>query len=1120
MTGRRRRILPVAFAAVLAVGALGAPAAATGTPDPGAFTATAVSPDSAPIDAARSSSGKLAQSDPALLASTSAARTAVMVKLDYDPAASYEGGVDGLAATSPAVTGEPLDTSDAAVAKYLDYADAQAGQAAAAIEAAVPAVDVNGSYNVAYGGLAVTVPANQASDLLAVPGVVAVQYDSLEQPLQATTSSGTVTTPAIDNDTTTFIGADAAWKQLGGRDKAGQGVIVGVLDTGIWPEHPMLADVGLATPAGGPWTCDFGDGSNSALGAPFTCNNKLIGAHAFLDTALMLGAVGPGEYCTATACSARDADGHGTHTATTAAGSYVTTAPVLGTDRGPISGVAPGASVIAYRVCSSAGCYQSDSVAAIQQAILDGVDVINFSISGGAQAYSDPVELAFLDAYQAGISVNASAGNSGPGNGTADHAGPWVTTVGASTSNRSFSSTLTLTSTDGATFTKTGATITAGVTGLPVVLAANVPGYTGGALCLAPFPAGSLTGQVVVCGRGTNGRVEKGYNASLGGAAGMILYNPTASDLETDNHFLPAIHLEGPNDELLAFLGAHAGVTATWAAGQVGPSQGDVMAGFSSRGPVGDFIKPDVTAPGVQVLAGNTPAPVEVAAGPPGQLYQAIAGTSMSGPHAAGVSALVRAAHPTWTPGQVKSALMTSSLQAVTNVDGSVADVWDRGAGSIRADRAVNTVVTFDVPAADYLASASDPLHRLDLNLPSLDVNPLPGAVLTHRTVTNVTGRTQQFSVSATGEDGLTLSVTPSSFTLRAGASKTLAILVDGTATADGWHQGQITLKQGRTVAAALPVAVNTGDAAVTLAQTCDPTTIKVGRQTSCTVTATNFAAVAAEATVTVKASPQLSIAAVGAPATRAHGVASWTGTLSPALPPTVTSIAPGTSPGAGYLPLSLFGIAPVTGITDESVVNFTVPEFRFGAEVYSRIGVVSNGYVVVGGGSSEDVNYIPQTLPDPARPNNVLAPYWTDLNPAQGGEVRVGTVTDGTTSWLVVDYAGVWTYDGGPNTFQVWIQLGDSEGIWYSYDALSAPAADGLTVGAENRDGTSGASVAGTPSGEYVVTTAPPTAGGSMSFTYTAKGLRPSTGTLTATLDSPVIRATAIDKDTITIRR
>ena len=142
--------------------------------------------------------------------------------------------------------------------------------------------------------------------------------------------------------------------------------------------------------------------------------------------------------------------------------------------------------------------------------------------------------------------MNASAGNDGPGASTANHAGPWVTTVAASTFNRQYSSKLTLTSTDGATYSKAGSTLTQGVTGAPVVLAAAVPGYTGGKQCLTPFAAGSLTGQVVVCERGNNGRVEKGFNAAQGGAAGMILYNPTASDVETDNHFLPAIHLEGP----------------------------------------------------------------------------------------------------------------------------------------------------------------------------------------------------------------------------------------------------------------------------------------------------------------------------------------------------------------------------------------------------------------------------------------------------------------------------------------------------------------------------------------------------------------------------------------------
>ena len=172
---------------------------------------------------------------------------------------------------------------------------------------------------------------------------------------------------------------------------------------------------------------------------PFTCNDKLIGAYAFTDTYMQFIGALPGENCdNATGeCSARDADGHGTHTASTAAGSRAN-ASIFGINRGTISGMAPGAHVIAYRVCLDQGCFESDSVAAVGQAIEDGVDVINFSIGGGATPYSDPVEIAFLEAYDNGILVNASAGNSGPGAATADHGGAWVNTVGASTSDRHF----------------------------------------------------------------------------------------------------------------------------------------------------------------------------------------------------------------------------------------------------------------------------------------------------------------------------------------------------------------------------------------------------------------------------------------------------------------------------------------------------------------------------------------------------------------------------------------------------------------------------------------------------------------------------------------------------------
>ena len=156
---------------------------------------------------------------------------------------------------------------------------------------------------------------------------------------------------------------------------------------------------------------------------------------------------------------------------------------------------------------------------------------------------------------------------------------------------------------------------------------------------------------------------------------------------------------------------------------------------FSSRGPVGDFIKPDVTAPGLQILAGHdTPAPADTAAGPPGELFQAIAGTSMSCPHAAG-PALVKAVHPTWTPGQIKSALMTRPTRTCVKEDGvTPADPFDAGAGSIRVQPRGQPALVFDETAADYAASAGDPLHRIDLNLPSINARRCPATITTNRT--------------------------------------------------------------------------------------------------------------------------------------------------------------------------------------------------------------------------------------------------------------------------------------------------------------------------------------------------------------------------------------------------
>ncbi|MCU1416266.1 MAG: serine protease, partial [Schumannella sp.] len=637
-----------------------------------------------------------------------------------------------------------------------------------------------------------------------------------------------------------------------------------------------------------------------------------------------------------------------------------------------------------------------------------------------------------------------------------------------------------------------------------------------------------LTGKVVVCERGNNGRVEKGFNAAQGGAAGMILYNPTASDVETDNHFLPAIHLEGPNADLLTFLGAHPGITATWAAGVAAPAKGDVMAGFSSRGPIGEFLKPDITAPGVQILAGLTPKSTDVSTGPQGELYQAIAGTSMSSPHATGVSALVIAAHPNWTPGQVKSALMTSSLQAVVNVDGSKAGVFDRGAGSIRADRAVSPTLTISETAADFVASAGDPLSRHDLNIPSIYVDPLPGAAVVTRTVTNVTNKTQTFTVKSSMAGGTHATVSPAIFSLAPGKSRTVKVVLSGIDAADGWHEGQLTFTATRsgTIPVVVPVAVNVGEAQISLAQSCTPTEIKRGSTTTCTVTASSALPIDVPATIDVAASPLLTVTKVGPPATKKPFGAKWTGTLTGTKAPTIDAIDPvpaENTPGGGFLPLGDFGITPVAGMGDETILNFDVPAFVYGGEVYTRIGVVSNGYVVVGGGTSADVSAEPPaSFPDPASPNNVIAPFWSDLDPSAGGSVSVGTLTDGVNNFLIVEWNGVPTFSGGgSNSFQVWITLGASEETYLTYGGpLTADEAVGSLTGAENRTGSSGVTV-GTvdPDSGYQVLTSPPVAGGAVTFDYTLKGLVRGTWSTTAKLTSPALNTIPIEKTPIKVK-
>jgi hypothetical protein len=170
--------------------------------------------------------------------------------------------------------------------------------------------------------------------------------------------------------------------------------------------------------------------------------------------------------------------------------------------------------------------------------------------------------------------------------------------------------------------------------------------------------------------------------------------------------------------------------------------------------------------------------------------------------------------------------------------------------------------------------------------------------------------------------------------------------------------------------------------------------------------------------------------------------------------------VGPGPSPdNAGYLPLSLFGIAPIAGMSDESIVNYNVPSFRYAGEPWTRLGIVSNGYIVVGGGTNADVQATNQQFPNPAQPNNVLAPFWTNLNPGVAGAVRIAALTDGTNTWIVTDWAGVPNYNNNSevNSFEAWIRIGTVEDISFSYGNVTGGNGVFLTVGAEDKTGTVG---------------------------------------------------------------
>ncbi len=694
------------------------------------------------------------------------------------------------------------------------------------------------TYTNTLNGFSVRTDAQGAAALAKQPGVAVVMEDELRQPQAIADSvAAAQANPTGVNDLQKFLGLqDGAYAN----GLTGEGVVVGVIDSGIWPEQPMLSDDGTfpaapALDASERSACDFGNRAWNKDDKVFTCNNKLIGARAFLDTYKAQVGLGRDEFD-----SARDDSGHGTHTATTAAGNANVQSMIFGVEKDIVSGIAPRAQVIAYKALGAGGGFTSDLSAAIDQAVADGVDVINYSVGGGARVVSADT-ISFLFAANAGVFASVSAGNSGPGPRTIGGPSnvPWVTSVGATTHPRNYAGEIALG--NGQVFK--GTSVTKGTGWKGVVDGARVGSAATSGYCVAgSLNPARVSGKIVLCERGLNGRVAKSAEVKRAGGVGMVLFNAVDVDTKfSDTFFVPTVMMDKtPGEALRTYAntttGARAKITNTgidslW-------HDSPTVTYFSSRGetvPNGDIIKPDISAPRAQIMAGNTPKP-SGGDQPAGQLWQAIAGTSMSAPVVAGSYALIKQAHPTWSAGAAKSALMTQAFTAVRDNDRvSPADPFDTGSGMamLGAPDAKGSTfqpgLVYNTGFNDYLgflcaegreafsnptatcaslAAAGIPTTAPNLNYPSIGMEAVPGRLTVKRTVRNVSSAEITATARISAPAGYTVTVSPATITVAPGASKTFEVTVQNVGAPVGsWRFGSLTW-EGSGYSVRSPIAV------------------------------------------------------------------------------------------------------------------------------------------------------------------------------------------------------------------------------------------------------------------------------------------------------------------------
>jgi len=757
-----------------------------------------------------------------------------IVILDDPPLTAYDGRIlptperfgesTRLSATANRFTGaSKLDVKSPVSQQYLEFLDERfesfRGDALLRLGRLLNPVH---RYRNALNGFATELTVSEAEALREIPRVRSVVVDEIQH-LQ--TDSGP-----------NWIGADIIHNgNAGVPATGGEGVVIGFFDTGINWDHPSFSDPGEGLPPGsGGW--DHINPYDTQLGlcskSEVLCNDKLVGVFDFVEDE-------PDTVEIEEKNNGKDNADHGSLVASIIAGNP--TNVTLNGFPAQIGGVAPNANIISYRVCyigdisdpDDDACQTSAILRAIDQAIIDGVDIINHSVGGEAFDPWSPgsSNFEFLQLRTAGIFVATSNGNGGPDAssiGSPANA-PWITSAGGATHDRLMASVLENLS--GGNTTPPGTLVGLSTTdGVGIRKIVHAKDY-GNALCgtgesegtiewtcddyngvnTNPFAPGTFNGEIVVCDRGEYGRIEKGKNLLMAGAGGYVLANTESSfqTLYRDDLCLPATHigLEDGN-KLRSWLDSgigHQGSISGFGIFHI-PEAGDIVAYFNSRGPgvspTEDLMKPDVITPGVDILGASSEA----------DNYVFYSGSSFSSPHLAGGAALIKSAHPDWTPTMIASAIvMTATPELAIDYDDSIATVHKRGAGRPRLDQAVNAGLYLDETTNNFIgANPSFGGEPKNLNLPGLVDAACSNDCSFQRTVTDLAGGAS-WEASVEGLiDGVDVSVTPNNFSLANGASQELTVSVDLTQVdlVGQWIYGQVRLTSNGLPDAVFPLAV------------------------------------------------------------------------------------------------------------------------------------------------------------------------------------------------------------------------------------------------------------------------------------------------------------------------